>query len=55
MCQLAIEVSDRMQAKYVVTLTAATEASADAVHALLTVDLVDDDLAALEDLCLDLG
>ena len=55
MCQLAIEVSDRMQAKYVVALTAVTEASADAIHALLAVDLVDDDLAALQHASLDVG
>ena len=36
-------------------LTTSTEASADAVHALLAVDLVDDDLAAFEDAGLDFG
>ena len=44
-----------MQAKYVVTLTAATEASADAIDTLLAADLVSDDFAALEDALLDVG
>ena len=35
--------------------TTSTEASADAVHPLLAVDLVDNDLATLENLGLDLG
>ncbi len=36
-------------------LTTSTEAGTDAVHALLAGNLVDDDLAALEDAGLDVG